>query len=102
MGDSFPSIEAVKERIELYSKQTHVPLSISDGWTIQSAISRKRMSKSISEQKSELLNYYEVKFTCIHGGRKDRKRGTGRRRSSTFREVAPVSFRFGLTRQGTI
>ena len=25
VGDSFPSIEAVKERIELYSEQIHVP-----------------------------------------------------------------------------
>ena len=58
VGDSFPSIEAVKERIELYSNQTHVPLSISDGQTIQSAISSKRMSKLISEEKTKLLHYF--------------------------------------------
>ena len=57
VGDSFPSIEAVKERIELYSEQIHVPLSISDGRTIQSANSSKRMSKSISEEKAKLLHY---------------------------------------------
>ena len=94
VGDSFPSTEAVKQRVELYSKQTHVPLSISDGRTIQSAISSKRMSKSISEQKAELLHYYEVKFTCIHGGRKHRKRGTGQRKSSTFRIGCPCFISF--------
>ena len=43
-GDLFASFDAVKERIELYSKQSHVPLSISDSRTIRSAVAIIRLS----------------------------------------------------------
>ena len=62
-GDLFASFDAVKERIELYSKQSHVPLSISDSRTIRSAVAINRLSNSMSEEKMKLLHYYEVKFT---------------------------------------
>lgn len=93
VGDSFPTIDAVKERIELYSKQIHVPFSIDDCRTIKSAIATNRMSASISEEKANLLHYYEVKFACIHGGRKHRNRGTGKRKSLVLQ---PVQNRFQI------
>ena len=48
VGDLFPTIDAVKERIELYSKQIHVPFSINDCRTIKSAIATNRMSSFVS------------------------------------------------------
>ena len=95
-GDLFASFDAVKERIELYSKQSHVPLSISDSRTIRSAVAINRLSNSMSEEKMKLLHYYEVKFTCIHGGRKHRNRGTGKRKSSTFKKGCPCFIAFRL------
>ena len=100
VGDSFPSIEAVKERIKTYSEQTHVPLSISDCRTIKAALASKRTSKPIPEEKAKLLHYCEVKFTCIHGGRKHRNRATGKRKSSTFKKGCPCSISFRLDEGG--
>ena len=58
------------------------------------------MSKSISEEKANLLHYYEVKFSCIHGGRKHRKRSTGQRKSSTFKKGCPCFISFRLDEEG--
>ena len=95
VGDVFPTFAKVKERIELYSTQNHVPMSISDSRTLKSAVSKSRLAKEISEEKVKLLHYCEVKYACIHGGRKHTNRGTGKRKTSTFKKNCPcfVSFR---------
>ena len=58
------------------------------------------MSKLISEEKTKLLHYYEVNLTCIHGGRKHRELGTGKRKSSTFKKGCPCFISFRLDEAG--
>ena len=100
IGDKFPSFIALKDHMELYCIQNHIPMSISDSRTLKSAISKKRLAKEISEEKSYLLHYSEVKYACIHGGRKHTNRGNGKRKTSTFKKNCPCFISFRLDEQG--
>ena len=95
VGDAFSSFADVKKRIETYHEEEHVLMYISDSRTLKSAVSKKRLAKNIPEEKVKLLHYSEVKYACIHGGRKHTNRGTGKRKTSTFKKNCPcfVSFR---------
>ena len=46
VGDSFPSIEEIKDKNKIRSNQNSVLYSISDGRSIDSAIKAKRPAKS--------------------------------------------------------
>ena len=61
IGDTFPSFADLKEQIESYSNQHHVPMPISDCRTLASAVSTKRTAKEIPKEKAKLLHYSEVK-----------------------------------------
>ena len=95
VGDAFSSFADVKKRIETFHEEEHVLMYISDSRTLKSAVSKKRLAKNIPEEKVNLLHYSEVKYACIHGGRKHTNRGTGKRKTSTFKKDCPcfVSFR---------
>ena len=41
-----------------------------------------------------------MKFTCIHGGRKHRKRSPGQRKSSTIKKGCPCFISFRLDKEG--
>ena len=47
-----------------------------------------------------LLRYCEVKFACIHGGRKHTNRGTGKRKTCTFKKNCPCFVSFRIDEKG--
>ena len=99
VGDTFPSFADLKKQIESYSNQHHVPMSISDYRTLASAVSTRRTVREIPEEKAKLL-YYSV-LSCIHGGRKHIQRGSGQRKTSTFKKNCPCSVSFRLDEEGS-
>ena len=100
LGDAFSSFADVKKRIDEYSRKKYVDFYVRDCRTIASALNTKRMSRSISEDKKSLLRYFEVKFACVHGGRKHKSRATGKRASHTFRKDCPCVISFRLDDEG--
>ena len=47
-----------------------------------------------------LLRYCEVKYACIHGGRKHTNRGTGKRKTCTFKKNCPCFVSFRIDEKG--
>ena len=57
------------EKIEKFKKTNFVDLYVRDSRSIEAA--QKRLSKKLNKE----LKYYELKFTCVHGGKKFSSRG---------------------------
>ena len=51
--------------------------------TIKAAVKQQSI-KTLSNEKTDSLKYYRIKYACIHGGRLYNNRSTGKRKSSTF------------------
>ena len=51
--------------------------------TIKAAVKQQSI-KTLSNEKTDSLKYYRIKYACIHGGRSYNNRSTGKRKSSTF------------------
>lgn len=76
VGKSFSSFTEVENAIDAYQQAKGVQLWRRDARTIESA--KMRVSRHLSDQ----LKYYDVRYCCIHGGRKFSKRGLGIRDTS--------------------
>ena len=84
LGSKFSSFTDLKNAIELYQQQNHVQLYISDSRKLQAMLTRT--PKVAKEAPSELV-YYNLTYSCIHGGRKFKSRGKGvRPNQQTFRQ----------------
>ena len=75
VGDKFPSFKQLEAKIKTYEEKNYVKFWKRDCRTIEAA--RKRMNRSLSEN----IKYYEVTYCCIHGGKKFKGRGEGKRSS---------------------
>ncbi|XP_033226589.1 uncharacterized protein LOC117179061 [Belonocnema kinseyi] len=91
-GNSFNSYEELEHAIRKYEIENFVLLSKRDSRTIASA----RTSKKINPE----LKYQELKFTCIHGGKNFKSKGTGKRERRTFQQNCPMMMRFRVSTNG--
>ena len=76
VGESFKSFEELKMKVKQYEVKNFVQFWIRDSRTVKSA--QKRLTKKLNEK----IVYYEVVFCCIHGGKKFKSKGDGKRLSS--------------------
>ena len=73
VGDCFESFAKLEARVEKFENSHFVKFWKRDTRTIEAA--RKRLNKSINPE----LNYYEIKYYCIHGGLHFKSQGKGHR-----------------------
>ena len=76
IGETFKTFEEVQQKVQQYEKSTSVQFWIRDSRTIEAA--QRRIDRPLNSS----LKYYEVVYACIHGGRKFKSQGKGRRASS--------------------
>jgi hypothetical protein len=76
VGDEFESYVSFELRLRAHEELEKCKYFIRDSKTIQAA--RK---KQISRPLNAAIKYYLLKVSCIHGGKKFKKRGSGIRNS---------------------
>ena len=76
VGESFSSFQELESKVKLYEEEQYVQLWKRDSRTVQTA--QKRMTRHLSEE----IKYYELTLCCIHGGKKFKPRGEGKRATS--------------------
>ena len=75
VGEEFRSYDLLERKTTSYEDQHFVKLWKRDCRTVDAA--RRRVNKALNDS----LKYYEVTFCCIHGGKKFKSRGEGKRSS---------------------
>ena len=74
LGECFDSFAELEEKIIQYERQNYV-----NPWVRSSrAIGATHLKKHLDPA----IRYYEIKYACIHGGRKFKSESTGARSSS--------------------
>lgn len=76
VGQQFRSFEDLQSHLKLYESQHFVQFWCRDSRTVQAA--QKRVNRSLSEK----IKYYQLTYGCIHGGKKFKARGEGKRVTS--------------------
>ena len=83
VNNEFSSLKDLESAISSYSRKNYVDLHKRDARTINQATKEKKISED--RVKNKELKYYQVKYTCIYGGRNNFKgRGEGARKTKTF------------------
>ena len=77
VGDLFSTYEELEKKLQLYKATNYVEFWKRDARTIAAA--RPRMPDR--PMKAD-LQYYEIKYSCIHGGRPFKQKGSGIRKTS--------------------
>ena len=74
LGQKFSSYDGLEEKIKAYEKKNFINnLWKRDSKTVAAA--KKRLDRCLSNE----IKYYSLTYSCIHGGRKFRARGDGKR-----------------------
>ena len=73
VNDVFNSFEELDKKIKQYEGKKVVQLWKRNSRTIEAA--RKRIDRHLDKR----IKYYELTYSCVHGGRKFRPKGEGRR-----------------------
>ena len=73
LGETFRSYEEVEVKVKEYEKANFVQLWKREARTIASA--QKRVERYMKPE----LKYYQLKYCCIHGGKRFRPGGSGLR-----------------------
>ena len=76
LGECFNSYDEFEKKLESYEASTSTKYWRRDSRTVEAA--RKRVNRPIADK----LKYYELLYRCIHGGRKFKARGDGKRATS--------------------
>ena len=76
VGQQFQMFEELERHLKLHEGHNFVQFWRRDSRTIEAA--QRRVNKAISDE----LKYYEITYRCIHGGKKFKARGTGKRTTS--------------------
>ena len=74
IGTSFPSFDVLSTAIKNWELQNCVQLYVRDSRSVEAA--RKRATKKTYKQE---LGFSEIRYACIHGGRKYRSQSLGKR-----------------------
>ena len=69
IGECFGTYEDLQTKIEKFKEANFVELYIRDSRTVQNKRNKKNIKKD--------LKYSEIKYACVHGGRKHKSRGKG-------------------------
>ena len=101
-GEKFSSLSDLETKIVQFQRKRYVDLYKRDSRTINSAIKKKSISaaKVPSEEIKRKLKYYEIRYTCIHGGRTHNSSSTGKRKPSTFKSDCPFNLVIRLSEDG--
>ena len=101
VGDKFQSFALWEEAVKKYELENYVQLWRRDARTIQAA--KKRLISTTDRQFNEDLQYYELKYCCIKGGRKYTTRTSGSRpNTSTFPSECSFQIRLRVTKDGQL
>ena len=73
IGDKFHSFEDLERKIKQYETKHYVKLWKRDSKTIETA--QKRLDRVLCKN----IKYYNLTYSCIHGGRSFKPRGEGKR-----------------------
>ena len=76
VGKKFSSFADLERAITLFEERNFVKFWKREARTIEAA--KKHIDRHINPK----LKYYELKYTCIHGGQKFRPKGKGNRDTS--------------------
>ncbi|XP_071125473.1 uncharacterized protein [Mytilus edulis] len=96
VGDKFSSFSALNTRIRQYEVQNNIEFYKRDSRTIESA--RKR---GIKRELSEDLQFYQIRYSCINGGKEHNSKTNGERpKQSSFRKGCPAYFSVGVSEDG--
>ena len=100
-GEKFSSLSDLETKIVQFQRKRYVDLYKRDSRTINSAIKKKSISaaKVPSEEIKRKLKYYEIRYTCIHGGRTHNSSSTGKRKPSTFKSDCPFNLVIRLSEE---
>ena len=99
LNDKFSILQDLELAIASYSKEKYVDLHKRDSRTIEQAVKEKKISRERIQNKE--LKYYQLKYTCLFGGRKNYKgRGEGNRKTKTFECGCPFFIHLVLSDDG--
>lgn len=73
VGERFRSFDELEEMLKRYEESTFTKFWKRDSRTVEAA--RRRMDRPLAD----CIKDYEVSYRCIHGGRKFKARGEGKR-----------------------
>jgi len=76
VGDTFTTFSDFEEKLKLYERKHFAQFYRRDARTIQAA--RKRITRPLTDA----IKYYEVRYCCVHGGKKFQSRSNGHRETS--------------------
>ena len=76
VGQRFESFDELQHHLKLYESQNYVQFWCRDSRTVEAG--QKRLSRPLSKR----IKYYYITYRCIHGGKKFKSRGEGKRVSS--------------------
>ena len=102
VGEKFARCSDLEQKVADFQRINHVDIYKRDSRSIDSAIRRKSISavKVSSLDNKIRLKYYEIRYACIHGGRRHISVSTGQRKASTCRSDCPFSMVVGLSDDG--
>lgn len=73
IGLKFKTYEELSEKVDEYEKANMIKLWKRDSRTVQSV--KKRLDRPLCPE----IKFYNILYSCIHGGRKFKARGEGKR-----------------------
>ena len=71
VNDQFRSFESLTNKTLLYEKERFVKLWVRNSRSIETA--KRRVKRYLSDD----IRYYELTYSCIHGGKQFKPRGKG-------------------------
>ena len=71
LGEKFPTLKELEVKVKKFEATNFVQLWKREARTIESA--KKRVDRYMKEE----LKYYQLKYCCIHGGKKFKPEGRG-------------------------
>ena len=78
----FSSYDELQKKIDDYSRKSYECLSIGLSRTLEAAVRQKKVSAARVVNSS--LKFYEIKYSCVHGG-KHKPKGTGKRSTHSIK-----------------
>ncbi|XP_044730893.1 zinc finger protein 70-like [Chrysoperla carnea] len=93
VGLQFASYEELTDFIHLYEEETKQKLWKRSSRTLKST---KRLKKQFNER----IQYYEIQYSCIHGGQRTPSKSKGLRRVSTLRVDCPFNIKLRASVDG--
>ena len=71
VGETFSSFASLQEKINKFKEENYCELYVRDSKTINNAA--RTLRKSFSSE----IQFYSIKYACVHGGKKFKQRGAG-------------------------